>query len=160
MDEITLPDGVPGRLFATGFTNVGPDPGAALGTVGADTLICLITDHEIDLRFPHYHDWLTEPASGAIVRRYPTPDWGVTDDEAMAAAVREVATMLREGRSVVTHCGAGMGRTGVLCILVLSALGVDPDEAARQVRRERPGSGPESEAQIEQVRRLRGVWGE
>src|SRR5215207_4351503 len=41
IDRIPLPSHVPGRLFATGFTDVGPDPEAALASVDGDVLLCL-----------------------------------------------------------------------------------------------------------------------
>ena len=38
IDQIPLPDSVPGRLFATAIRDVGDDPDAALDSVGADRL--------------------------------------------------------------------------------------------------------------------------
>ena len=47
-----------GRLFVTNFSAVGPDPQAALDRVEATVLICLLTPHEIELRYPDYLPWL------------------------------------------------------------------------------------------------------
>src|SRR5260221_14084726 len=113
MDAIPLPDGVPGRLMATSFSRVGDAPDAALAATGAGLLVSLVTDHEIDLRFPAFADWLTTPGPVGIVRR-PIPDWGTVDDELLLQTVGVVADALRQGATVVMHCGAGMGRTGVL----------------------------------------------
>lgn len=153
VDEISLPAGVPGRLLATSFSVVGPDPVAALNEAGADTLVCLITDHEIDMRFPDYAEWLRSDGHHSVLR-LPTPDWGVTDDDLLGGMVGEIASRLRGGETVVTHCGAGLGRTGVLCALVLVALGRGLSEAVAIVRAGRPGSGAESEAQHAQLARL------
>jgi protein tyrosine/serine phosphatase len=153
MDQISLPPGVNGRLFATSFSIVGPDPAKTLGEMGADALVCLITDHEIGLRFPDFGTWLGTHG-GIHILRLPTPDWGVTDDELLVAMVDQVAAALRNGNTVVTHCGAGLGRTAVLCALVLVRLGLDLATAEVEVRRGRPGSGPDSSQQREQMDRI------
>ena len=153
VDAIPLPDDVSGRLYATSFSIVGPDPASTLEDVGASTLLCLITDHEIGLRYPDYGDWLA--TDGAIrILRLPTPDYGVTNDDKLVEMVRAVAALLHKGETVVAHCGAGLGRTGVLCTLVLVALGRPLEAAAAEVKRGRPGSGPDSPEQAEQLARL------
>lgn len=59
IDEIPLPSPpARGRLFVTNFSAVGPDPQAALDRVGATSLLCLLTPHEIELRYPGYVPWL------------------------------------------------------------------------------------------------------
>jgi protein-tyrosine phosphatase len=153
MDQIPLPPDVPGRLFATSFSIVGPDPAKTLGDMGANALVCLITDHEIGLRFPDFGTWLGTHG-GIHILRLPTPDWGVSDDDPLVAMVDQVVDAVRSGDTVVTHCGAGLGRTGVLCALVLVRLGLDLATAEVEVRRGRPGSGPDSSAQREQMERL------
>ena len=152
MNEIPQPSGVPGRLFATGFSTVGPDPEQALSDVGADTLVCLVEDDEVERRFPDFADWIR--ASPHRVTRLPIPDWGVTDDDVLRRGVLAVADAVRRGDTVVTQCGAGMGRTGVVCTLALVALGASLDDAAAHVRRGRPGAGPDSPEQREQMERV------
>lgn len=59
IDEIPLPSPpARGRLFVTNFSAVGPDPQAALDRVEATSLVCLLTPHEINLRYPDYLPWL------------------------------------------------------------------------------------------------------
>lgn len=59
IDEIPLPSPpARGRLFVTNFSAVGPDPQAALDRVDARLLLCLLTPHEVELRYPDYVPWL------------------------------------------------------------------------------------------------------
>ncbi len=59
IDEIPLPSPpARGRLFVTNFSAVGPDPQGALDRVEATSLVCLLTPHEIRLRYPEYIPWL------------------------------------------------------------------------------------------------------
>lgn len=153
IDEIPLPDGRPGRLFATGFSVVGPDPDAALDHVGADLLLCLITDHEIGLRFPAFGDWLRDRAGGRALHA-PVEDGGVGDDDAVEALITDLGRRLDAGASIVTHCGAGLGRTSVVCGLLLVRAGVPLTEALATVRTARPGSGPENPDQRAHLDRM------
>ena len=59
--------------------------------------------------------------------------------------VGDVANALREGRTVLIHCGAGVGRTGMAAIGVLLALGQPLDPAIVAVQR--AGSQPETKDQ-------------
>ena len=155
IDRIPLPPHVPGRLYATGFTDIGPDPDRALATVEADTLLCLLTQHDIDLRFPAFTAWLDANRSTGRGWWFPIEDGGVADDDAMVALVDALAAALRAGRRVVTHCGAGIGRTSLACGLAVVVLGeVGLDAALAQVRAARPGAGPENPHQRSHLQRL------
>lgn len=152
MDEIPLAGLAPGRLFVASFTDVGPDPDAALDGAGADVLVCLIEEYEIHLRFPAFVTWLDEhPGRSA---HWPIPDWGTVPDDELLEIVDDVVARLRDGRGVILHCGAGIGRTGVVATLALVSLGMPPDEAPGWVRAHRGGAGPDSTAQMEQLERV------
>lgn len=153
IDRIPLPSSVRGSLYATGFSAVGPDPDAALARVDGDTLVCLITEAEIHMRYPDYADWLraNEPDRALWL---PTDDGDVTGDDEVHALVSDVMGRLRGGGSVVTHCGAGMARTAVVCILAMVGLGDDPTAAPTTFRANRPGGGPDGLAQASQITRL------
>jgi len=153
IDEIPLPAGVGGRLWACGFSVVGPDPERALALTGATTLVCLLERDEIDRRFPGYGDWLAD--SGEYdAWWFPIEDHDVVDDATMAGWVDDVVQVLLDGDGVIVHCGAGLGRAGILAALVLCRLGSAVDAALATVRASRPGAGPQSHAQLTQVRRL------
>jgi hypothetical protein len=155
IDRIPLPPDVPGRLYATGFTDVGSDPDGALRTVGADTLLCLLTDEDIVLRFPAFASWLEANAGSARAWWFPIDDGGVAHDETMLDLVGDLVERLGAGQSIVVHCGAGIGRTSLACGLALVALSGRPlDEALAEVRAARSGAGPENPVQRAHLDRL------
>ena len=57
-----------------------------------------------------------------------------------ALAVEHEGQMRQEGRAVLAHCHAGMGRTGTMLSCYLVADGADPRRAIIDVRKRRPGS--------------------
>jgi atypical dual specificity phosphatase len=57
---------------------------------------------------------------------------------------------LAEGKRVLVHCNAGIGRTGTLLACFLVHQGAKPDEAVRRVRSERPIS-LETQEQVDVV---------
>lgn len=154
IDQIPLPTHIPGRLYATGFTDVGPDPRAALARVDADVLLCLLTDDDIAMRFPAFADWLTANDGGAGWR-FRIEDGDVADDDAMVALTHEVVARLQRGTAIVTHCGAGIGRTSLVCGLALVGLAPQPlHKALATVRAARSGAGPENPVQRAHLERL------
>ncbi|MCB0995357.1 MAG: tyrosine-protein phosphatase [Acidimicrobiales bacterium] len=142
-----------GALYATAFSVVGPDPAAVLDHLDAEVLVCLLEDHEIERRFPDFAAWLADPAPHTALHR-PVPDHDVVDDAAMVALVDDVSALLADGNGVLTHCGAGWGRTGVLAVLVLARLGAGPEGLVEWVRSARPAAGPQSPEQEAQLDRL------
>ena len=157
IDRIPLPSSDPstatGRLYAAGFSAVGPDPDHSLSEVGADFMVCLLTHHEIDLRYPEYASWLLERSPHDALW-LQTDDGDIAEDDHALALVCEVITKLHTGRSVITHCGAGMARTSVVCILTMVGFGADPHQAAVDFRTARPGGGPDGPSQASQIERL------
>jgi hypothetical protein len=150
IDEVPLPG--PGRLYATGFTVVGPDPAAAMTAVDADLLVCLLQPDEIERRFPAFAGWLD--AAEATALHFPVDDGGVGHDDDVLALVERLGAHLDAGGSVLTHCGAGLGRTSIVCALLLVRAGSTLEEALVAVRAARPGAGPENPAQRAHLERL------
>ena len=155
MDEIPLQGLAPGGLWLASFTDVGRDPDAALAAAGADILVSLVEPHEIQLRaaeFPDFERWLEEHPTRN--RRHPIPDWGVVDDDELINTADQLTGLVLTGHHLILHCGAGMGRTGVLSTLMLVNLGMPYEEAAVHVRTHRGGAGPDSNMQREQLERV------
>jgi hypothetical protein len=153
--SVPLGDTVAGQLVLGSFTDVGPDPDGALTEGGCDILVSLIQDDEIAMRFPDYGDWLASAGDKAI--RLPIPDYGITDDDKLQQLVAQIVAIVEGGTSVLVHCGGGIGRAGVVATLVLVSLGWNLPEAAAHVRANRPGAGPDSPAQHEQLERVAAV---
>lgn len=146
-------DGVPGALVLAGLDAVGPDAAALLDHVGAETLVCLQTDAEIERRLPAYLRWLANPEPHEALR-LPIEDHLVPADGPMTSLIEAISDRLERAESVVVHCGAGWGRAGLVAALVLVAHGATVPEALDQVRAARPAAGPQSEEQHQQLARL------
>jgi hypothetical protein len=76
------------------------------------------------------------------------PDDAGAEEREVRRAVATVTSLLDEGHSVVVHCGAGIGRTGLVIGSVLVSAGHDPVSVTSwlaQVQRARGAKGwPES----------------
>lgn len=142
-----------GNLHATAFAVTGPDPAAALEDVGAEVMVCLLTDAEIAMRFPDYPMWLSDPAPHQALH-VPMVDQGVTGDDTIRELVDDINQHLDQGTGVMVHCGAGYGRAGIVCISVLTSRGMELDDAVAAVRAARPAAGPQSHSQEAQIARL------
>ncbi|HHT9126182.1 MAG TPA: dual specificity protein phosphatase 23 [Candidatus Brocadiia bacterium] len=65
----------------------------------------------------------------------------------------EFATRMRnDGKKIVVHCGAGIGRTGTMLACYLVSKGYSAEESIDEVRRKRPGS-IETDEQVEVIHR-------
>ncbi|MFO8150641.1 MAG: tyrosine-protein phosphatase [Trueperaceae bacterium] len=106
----------------------------------ADLLVTLLTDEELrDLGIANLPDELD--VHGLEAARLAIRDGGVPGpqqvDETMDL-LYDVVRHLRDGHTVVVHCRAGQGRSGMLAAMVLAAFGADPSEAIARVREVQP----------------------
>lgn len=156
--RLPVPHGVSGALLACAFDVVGPDPDAVMVEFAVDTVVCLTESDEVDRRFPTYAGWLVAAGPDRAVHA-PAPDHGVVADGVAAAVAADVVVRLKAGMTVLLHCGGGYGRTGVVAVQALVALGMGLQDSLVAVRAARPACGPQSDAQDEQLRRLVGGAG-
>ena len=147
--RVRLPSEVPGQLW------LGPMPGrfqawSAFATEaqrsGLGLVVCLTPKPELAELSPDYHAAL---ARGRLPFRWmhvPMRNFGLPEDPAaFRRDIGAIADTVREGKAVLLHCAAGMGRTGTAAACVLKALGLDAHEALQRVRD--AGSNPQNAEQ-------------
>lgn len=145
VDEVPVPGGPgAGRLWLCGKHAIGPDADALLARLCADRVVCLTERHELDDRYPAYVEWLERDARATW---RPVHDLSVPPFAEFVDVVDLVHGHLGAGRSVLVHCGAGIGRAGTLAVGVLLRAGCTLDDALVHVAAHRPMAGPEVGAQ-------------
>ncbi len=153
IDQIPLPEGIPGALWLCGKHAITDGLERVPGTtLGWTTIVCLTERHELEDRYPEYVRWLDRAGEQAIW--WPIPDLHAPPVDAMLEFADDLADRLRRGDSLLVHCGAGIGRAGTTAVCVLIRLGVDAGEAQRTVAEHRPMAGPEVGAQRDLVRAI------
>lgn len=150
VDRVPVP-GVDGELWLCGKHFVGPDVEAAVRRVGADVVLCLNEHHELADRYPAYVRWLRTDERAWWV---PVPDLHAPPLDEAVELIGSLVGHLRAGRTVLAHCGAGIGRAGTVAAAVLVALGAPVDDAVATVAANRPLAGPEAGAQEALLRAL------
>lgn len=150
-----LPSGCVGTLFLMGMPGYHRADGSpkeayrCLQKHGVEFLVNLVGISEMEERGSAYaEDWKAGRVPVDEALHFPLNDYAApADARSFARLAHRMAVRLKRGGSVAVHCANGMGRTGLLAVAVLMAMGVDRDEARASVRR--AGSGAESQAQQE-----------
>ena len=85
---------------------------------------------------------------------FPIPDRGVpSSTTAVQTLARRLAGQLRNHKPVAVHCRAGIGRSGLIAACVLTELGVSFNDLFPTLSRSRGVQVPDTEKQVEWVRR-------
>lgn len=115
---------------------------------GVELLLSLTED-------PARRDWVND--AGLLVFHVPVVDMEAPTFEQIERAVSAIARAHERNLGVAVHCGAGLGRTGVIVACYLVSKGLSASNAIAKVRRLRPGSietDEQAEAVFEFSRRL------
>jgi protein-tyrosine phosphatase len=113
-------------------------------------IVCLVESYEIRHKSVAYAEALELGTVPCPVVAFEIREGGVPEDRnAFWELAREIATRLASGETVLIHCAGGVGRTAMLAISVLLALG-EPIEMAESTVSQ-AGSLVETMAQIEMI---------
>jgi polymorphic toxin system DSP-PTPase phosphatase-like protein len=151
--RVDLPARVPGRLLLHSM----PGRFEAIGSVwhqvrneAVRAIVCLTEEYEIRLKSSKYAEALETGTAPCSVLPFEIREGGVPDDrDAFWALANDVANRLQSGEAVLIHCAGGVGRTAMLAIAVLLALGEPMNDAESVVAR--AGSTVETMPQVEML---------
>jgi len=147
--SVTLPQNIPGRLYLhsmPGCYEQWADFIAEAKQRGIHIIVCLTPNDEIEKKSPSYAKAIRDGTLNCQRECFPIPDYEVPQDqEAYAAFLTCIAELLRSGKTVLVHCGAGIGRTGTFALCLLLAMGVNRMEAEKAIHD--AGSYPETDEQ-------------
>jgi protein-tyrosine phosphatase len=147
--RVQLPPDVAGQLW------LGPMPGrfqawsaftVEAGRSGLGLVVCLTPRPELAELSPDYHAAIGRGRLPFRWMHVPMRNFGLPEDPAaFRRDVAAIAGSIREGKAVLLHCAAGLGRTGTAAACVLKALGLDAATALQHVRD--AGSNPQNAEQ-------------
>ncbi len=108
---------------------------------GIEVLLSLTED-------PPRRDWVND--AGLLLVHVPVVDMEAPSPEQLAHCVSAISRANGRNLGVAVHCGAGLGRTGVVVACYFVSKGLSAANAIARVRRMRPGS-IETDEQAEAV---------
>ncbi len=151
--RVDLPPRVPGRLLLHSM----PGRFEAIESVwhqlrseAIGAIVCLTEKYEIHLKSSKYAEALETGTVPCSVLPFEIREGGVPEDrDAFWVLANDVANRLQCGEAVLIHCAGGVGRTAMLAVSVLLALGEPMNEAESVVSL--AGSKVETMPQIEML---------
>jgi len=115
-----------------------PEDFAWLRQAGIQVLLSLTEDRP-------RKDWAEE--ASLLVFHEPLEDMEAPTQEQLERAVSAIERAIAQRMPVAVHCGAGLGRTGVVLAAYFVSKGMSAANAVARIRRLRPGS-IETEEQV------------
>ena len=118
-----------------------PEDFAWLREQGVEVLVSLTEDRP-------RRDWADD--AGLLVFHEPMEDMEAPTQEQLDRAVSAMTRAINLNKGVAVHCGAGLGRTGVVLAAYFVAKGATAQNAIARIRRLRPNS-VETDEQAEAI---------
>lgn len=122
-----------------------------------DVLVSLVQEIELEtLNTPNLLSQIASHHMRSIW--FPVPDFGTPASmSGLMQLVEQILELAQAGQTVVIHCRAGLGRTGLVTSACLVALGFSATHAFMRVREARPGC-VETVAQEAYVQQFEREW--
>lgn len=123
-----------------------PDEMAALAAHGVDTLVCALTQPELE------DTSLTEEPdaarhAGLRFVALPIADRSTPDLDTVLPLLHGLAQELEDGAHIVTHCRFGIGRASLLAAAIMVLTGTTPETAWQSIADARGLPIPDTDAQ-------------
>jgi len=125
---------------------------------GVDVLVSTLTDDEIE-ELELAHESESCAAAGIEFVAYPIPDRTVPESfQKTAALTMLLGQRVSEGKSVVVHCRAGIGRSSTVVACVLVSEGMNGEQAYAAIAQARGWKVPDTEEQRLWPDRFAAYW--
>ena len=151
--RVDLPARVPGRLLLHSMPGRFERIEKVWHQLKSDSVVAIVSlteEYEIRTKSSKYAEALETGTVPCSVLPFEIREGGVPEDrDAFWALANDVANRLQSGEALLIHCAGGVGRTAMLAVSVLLALGEPFNEAERAVSR--AGSIVETMSQIEML---------
>jgi len=138
MSLLEFPFGFSGRIFRSPMPFTAYDPYELLFNQYQQqevSVIVLLVDDGQCLARAGRNLRLLYQENGMEVIHLPIPDFGVPSLPALEQAVQVALERAQQGKNIVVHCYAGLGRTGMfLACLARRAFGMTGEQAVEWVR--------------------------
>jgi protein-tyrosine phosphatase len=135
---IELPSNISGKIYLHSMPGYYEEYELAFSELSEkdiQTVISLTSLDEIRRKAPDYAKAIEAESLPFTRISFPIRDFYVPDDrDAYLRLVKETADNIKGGESVLVHCAAGIGRTGMFAASVLLALGLKKKDALARVR--------------------------
>lgn len=126
----------------------------SIGRSGVDILVSMLTEEEAN-ELTLASEFSECRSANVTFLNFPIEDRSIPPlDGQFTTFVDDLVQDMKKGKSVAVHCRAGIGRSSVLTACLLVRFGASPLEAFRNIENARRCRVPDTEEQIDFVKRF------